>query len=159
MTVLQEYDLEINPAKIMKGQGLFLLVSQSNDLEQEQQWEQEEDISVDIVKVISTPTSKRYDDIRFYHTHGYAPITLYLRRHRDLRLKNAPYHLIDGVPFRRNYDCVFLICLEKVEADNILLDFHANPTRGHYLGEIISHKILRAGYYWAMLFKYAYSFV
>ena len=29
MTVLQEYDLEINPSKIVRGQGLRQLVTQS----------------------------------------------------------------------------------------------------------------------------------
>ena len=33
MIALQEYDLEIKPAKIIEGQGLCLLVSQSNDRE------------------------------------------------------------------------------------------------------------------------------
>ena len=37
---LQEYDLEINPTKIVKGKGLCLLSSQSKDLEDQQNnWE------------------------------------------------------------------------------------------------------------------------
>ena len=65
MNAPQEYDLEIKCAKIVKGQGLCLLASQSNDLEKEQQLIQEEDMSIDIVNVIYTLSSKWYDDIRF----------------------------------------------------------------------------------------------
>ena len=43
--------------KIAKGEGLFLLATQSNDPDKEQQWIQEEDISKDTVNVISAPTS------------------------------------------------------------------------------------------------------
>ena len=40
MTALQEYDLEIKPAKIVRGQGLCQLTSHSNDPEhQYTDWE------------------------------------------------------------------------------------------------------------------------
>ena len=68
MTALQEYDLEIKPSKIVKGQALCLLTAQPNDPVQEQQWIQEEDMSIDTPEVISC---EQYDDIRFYLTHGY----------------------------------------------------------------------------------------
>ena len=57
MTVLQEYDLEINPTKIFKGQYLILLVSKSNDPKKELQWKHEEDVSEDTLNVISAPSS------------------------------------------------------------------------------------------------------
>ena len=92
MTALQEYDLEINPAKNFKGKVFCLLVSQCNDPEQEQlQWNQEEGTSKDNVNVISTPTSKWYDAIIFFLTHGSTPQNLYFKKCVDLGLRVAPY--------------------------------------------------------------------
>ena len=87
MVALQEYDLNINTTKMVKGQGLCLLEAQSNNLEQEQQWIQEEDMYVDTVDVIFAPSSEWYDDIKFYLTHGYGPPTLKFNKNRTLILK------------------------------------------------------------------------
>lgn len=43
MTFLQEYDLEIKPTKIVRGQGLCKLVVESRDLKEEEHgWENED---------------------------------------------------------------------------------------------------------------------
>ena len=91
MTPLQEYDLEIKPAKMVKGQGLCLLEAQSNVPEQERKCIHEEDMSVDTIYVITAPSFEWYDDIIFYLTHGYSPPTLDFKKHRTLRLKETPY--------------------------------------------------------------------
>ena len=114
---------------------------------------------VNIVDVISSSSSEWYDDIRFYLTHGYAPLTLYFKKHITLRLKVAPYQFIDNVLFRRNYDGVFLRCLEKLEAKNLLFEMHVGPARGHFSGETTAHKVLRVGYYCPALFKDAHIVV
>ena len=159
MLALQEYDLEINPAKIVIQQGLCLPAAQSNDPEQEQQWIQEEDMSIDTTDVISAPSFEWYDDIRFYLTYGYAPPTLDFKKRRTMRLKATPYQFIDNVLFRRNYDGVFLRCLEKLEAKNLLFEMHVGPARGHFSGETTAHKVLRVGYYCPALFKDAHIVV
>ena len=50
-----------------------------------------------------------------------------------MRLKETPYQFIDNVLFCKNYDGVFLRCLEKPKADKILVDLHAGPVEGHYV--------------------------
>ena len=117
--------MEINPSNIIKGQGLCFLESQYNDLEQEQQLIQEEDMFVDTIDVISAPSSEWYDDIKFYLTHGYAPLTLDSKKHRALRLKATPYQFIDNVLFHINFDGVFLRCVEKTNIGNIMFEMHA----------------------------------
>ena len=53
MKMLHEYDLEIKPTKIVKGQGLCLLSSQSKDPEDQQtNWEQEEAVPTCSVNAI-----------------------------------------------------------------------------------------------------------
>ena len=114
---------------------------------------------VDTIDVISTPSSEWYDDINFYLTHGYDPPILEFKQCRILSLKETPYHFIDNVIFRRNYDGVFLRCLEKLEADNLLFEMQVGLAEGHFSGETTAHKVLRDGYYWMTLFKNAHTFV
>ena len=77
MTALQEYYLEIKPAKIVKGQGLCLLSSQSNNPEDQQtKWDQEEAVPIGSINAIETTTSEWYDHIKFFLNHGFSSQTL-----------------------------------------------------------------------------------
>ena len=117
---------------MVKGQGLCLLVAQSNVPKQERQCIHEEDMKPKTIDVIYASLSEWYEDIRFYLTHGYAPPNLEFKKHRNLRLKETPYQFIDMVLFQKNYDGVFLRFLEKPEDDKILVDMHAGPVGGHF---------------------------
>ena len=64
----------------------------------------------------TTPNSW-YDNIRFYLTHGSAPINLDSKNIRALRLKYASFQLINDVLFRKKFDGVFLRCLEKEDSE------------------------------------------
>ena len=90
---------------------------------------------------------------------GTAPDYLEPRKRRALRLKYAPYLLINNILFRRNSDRVLLRCLKKDETEVILKELHFGPAGGHFGGETTAHKILRAGYYWPTLFRDSYAFV
>ena len=145
MTALQEYDLEIKPTKIVRGQGLCWLTSQSNDPENQQaDWEQEEATPTSFVNALETAASDWYDHIIFFLHNGFSPETLDPKKCRALRLKSAPYQLIDNVLFRKNYEGVFLRCLEKDQTNDFLFQFHAGPTGGHFSGDTTTHKIIRA---------------
>ena len=64
-----------------------------------------------------------------------------------LRLNSASYQIIDGVLFRKNYDGVFLRCLECDDATKVVIELHDGPVGGHFLEDTTTHKILRARYY------------
>ena len=82
------------------------------------------------------------------------------KKRRALHLKSASYQIIDGVLFRKkNYDRVFLKCLEREDAAKVMKELHDGPDGGKFLGDTTAHKILRAGYYWLNLFKYAHAYV
>ena len=88
MTALQEYDLEIKPAKIVRGQGLCHLTAQLNDPENQQaDWEQEETTPTGFVNALETMASKWYDHIKFSLHNKFSPETLDSKKHRALRLK------------------------------------------------------------------------
>jgi hypothetical protein len=48
-------------------------------------------------------------------------------------------------------------CLEKDEAEKVLLELHAGEDGGNFGGHTTAHKVLRAGYYYPALFKYAHA--
>lgn len=73
-----------------------------------------------ITEVLPIDTESQYDDLIFYLKNGYAPSELDFKIKRALRLKSNQYQLINDVLFRKNYDFVLLICLEKAEAEKFL---------------------------------------
>ena len=61
--------------------------------------------------------------------------------------------------FINNYDGVFLRCLEHEDAKKVVAELHDGPAGGHFLGDTTTQNILKAGYYWSTLFKYAHAHV
>jgi len=49
--------------------------------------------------------------------------------------------------------------LENDDAKKVLKYLHDGPTRGHFIGETNTHKILGVGYYCPTLFKYAHTYI
>ena len=109
MTTLQEYDLEIKPSMIVKGQGLCKLAAEVAHLPNN-------NVEVVIDEVLLTreiyfyppPQDSWYTDIRVFLEIGTAPDYLEPKKRRALRFKSAPYLLIDNILFRRNLDGVLL---------------------------------------------------
>ena len=85
-----------------------------------------------------------YYDIRIYLTRGSCLEHMDASRRRALRLKSNQYHLANDTLYMKNYDGIWLKCLEKDDVDHILKEMHDDPSGGHYGGETIAHKILRA---------------
>jgi hypothetical protein len=158
VTSLQEYDIEITPAQIVRGQGLCKLVVDSAAGQQE-----ENDMSnpgqhnQNAICCAQNSVSPWYDDIKFCLEHGSAPHHLDPTKRRVLRLKSASFHLINGTLFRQNFDGVLMRCLDKDEAKKVLLELHAGEAGGHFGGDTIAHKFLRYGYYWPTLFRDAHA--
>ena len=61
--------------------------------------------------------------------------------------------------FRKNYDGVFLRCLKREDANKVVVELHDGPVGGIFSRDTTTHKILRVGYYWLTLFKYAHAHV
>jgi hypothetical protein len=103
-----------------------------------------------------TPNSW-YDKIRFYLTHGSSPCNIDPQNIRELRLKSSFFQLINDILFRKNFDGVFLHCLEKEEFERVPAKLHVGEASGHFGGDTTSHKVIRVGYYWPRLFKDAHT--
>ena len=101
LTTLQEYDLEIKPAKLVKGQGLCKLSAKAQDpqMEEEEGWDNEVDMLQSEVLYMPTSTNSWYNDLKYYLTHGSSLNHLDAHKKRALRLKSSQYQLIDGILF------------------------------------------------------------
>ena len=75
LTTLEEYDLEIKPSKLVKGQGLCKLVVEAQDpqIEQEEGWDNEVDLLQNEVLYMPASTNSWYIDMKYYLTHGRSP--------------------------------------------------------------------------------------
>jgi hypothetical protein len=158
VTPLQEYDIEITPTQIVRGQGLCKLVDDSAARQQE-----ENDRSnlgqhkQNAICCTQNSVSPWYDNIKFCLEHGSAPRHLDPTKIRVLRLKSASFHLVSGIMFHQNFDGVLMRCLEKDEAEKVLLELHAGEAGGNFGGDTTAHKVLTAGYYWPTLFRDAHA--
>jgi hypothetical protein len=159
MVVVQEFDIDIKPAKLVKGQGLCKLAAEAQDRAIEDSgWENEIALWCGEVAYISLGQGSWYKDLTYLLHHRTCLKNLNPRERRALRLKSAQYRLINSVLFRINYDGVLLRCLEREDADKVLKELHDGPTGGHFAGNTTAHKILRADYYWPTLFKDAHTY-
>eukprot|EP00253_Pinus_taeda_P019263 PITA_19263 len=153
ITALQEYDLEIKPASIVRGQGFCKMLAGASHIPKSSSEEvQTYEVSLNDIEYL-------YADTIYYLKNGYAPAHLDHTKKRAQRLKAKQYQLIDDVLFKRNYDSVLLRCLEKTKAEKVLQELHDGHAGGNYAGDDTTQKILRAGYYWPTLFKDSHSYV
>jgi len=68
------------------------------------------------ISCMQTVPNYWYENIRFYLLHGSGPHNIDPKNRRELRLKSESFQLINDILFRKNFDSVFLHCLEKEES-------------------------------------------
>eukprot|EP00253_Pinus_taeda_P016169 PITA_16169 len=155
VTALQEYDLEIRPAKIVRGQGFCRILAGASNIPESSDTGPTEEIN----QISVTDSESQYADLIFYLKNGYAPPNLSYKSKRTIRLKTKSFTIIDDVLFKKNYDSILLRCLEKTKAQKVLQELHDRPAGGHFGGDTTAHKIIHAGYYWPTLFRDAHEYV
>nr|XP_016433048.1 PREDICTED: uncharacterized protein LOC107759585 [Nicotiana tabacum] len=79
---------------------------------------------------------------------------------RTLCTKAARFTLSeDRTLFRRTFDGQLAICLGPGDTNYILREIHKGPCGNHSGAESLVQKVIRAGYYWTDMEKYAREFV
>jgi hypothetical protein len=156
---IQEYDLEIKPTKLIKGQGLAQMLTEGNEQVLDlvcQNSQSRPALSSELQKL---EQHQWYADIIFFLSNLTCPSHLIGHKRRALRLKAAKYCIIqDGLGWR-NPDGVILRCVDELESKRLLVDFHSGFCGGHFAAKTIAHKILRAGYYWPTIFSDVHKMV
>eukprot|EP00253_Pinus_taeda_P005266 PITA_05266 len=155
VTTLQEYDLKIRPAKIVRGQGFCRILAGASNLPESSDTGPTEEIN----QISVTDSESQYAYLVFYLQNGHAPPHLSYKRKRAIRLKAKNFTLIDDVLFKKNYDSILLRCIEKIEAQKVLQELHDRPAGGHFGADTTAHKIIHAGYYWQTLFRDTHEYV
>ena len=91
LILLQEYDLEIKPARLVKGQGLCTFAAEAQDpqMEQDEGWDNEVDFLQNEVLYMLASTNSWYNDMKYYLTHGRSPNHSDTHKKRALRMKSA----------------------------------------------------------------------
>lgn len=154
-----EYDIEIKPTKLIKGQGLAKIITKTNF--------QALDINeLDNEQKMATPQinqsflqSSWYADIIYILLNLQAPSGLSRTKKRFIKMKSLKFRILDGSLFRKNHEGILLNCLIKDETNKVFKEFHAGDCGGHLYWKSTADKILRAGFYWPTLFADVKKFV
>jgi len=159
MEVVQKFDLDIKPAKLVKGQGMCKMAAKAHDqINEDYGWENELDLWCSEDLYVPPGKESWYGKLIYLLHHGTFPKNLNPKERRALRVKSAQYRLVNLALFRVNYDGVLLRCLEREDAEKVLRETHDGSTGGHFAGNTRAHKILRFICYWPTLFRETHTY-
>jgi len=163
IAALLEYEVEIKPTKLVKGQGLAKLMSESNlhaldiNLIATMSDENEEGSSIQVSEMFIL--SPWYSNI-IYVLKNLSPLPGMPRnKARTLKLKAAKFCILNSALYWKDLDGILLNCLVEEEAKKAMEDFHRGECGGHLFWKSTANKILRAWYYWPTLFVDVYKMV
>eukprot|EP00253_Pinus_taeda_P027202 PITA_27202 len=163
ITALLEYDVEIKPTKMVKGQGLVKLMAESNlhtldiNLIIAMSDENEEGSSIQVSEFFTI--SPWYSDIIYVLKNLSPPPSMTRNKARTLKLKAAKFCILNFALYWKYPSGVLLNCLVEKEAKKAMEDCHQGDCGGHHFWKSTANKILRAGYYWPTLFADVYKMV
>ena len=135
--------MHIKPTKIVKGQGFFRLLAGASNIQEPEGTKDFEAIN----QISITDPKSQYAALVFYLKNGYASSNLSYKNKRAIKLKAKNFIIVNDVLFKRNYDSILLICLEKPEARKVLQELHDEPAGRHFGADTTAHKIIHVGYY------------
>lgn len=162
IATILEYYIEINPTKLIKGQGLARLMAESNcnalDITFIAQVDDQEEMATPEISAAFLD-STWYVDIIFVLLNLQAPPGFSRTKDRFLKQKEVRFSILDNVLFWRDHSGILLNCLLKEEADKTLEEFHAGDCGGCIYWKTNAEKILRASFYWPTLFAYVKRYV
>ena len=126
-----EYDIEIRPTKLIKGQGLAKLMSEANfqalDINQ---LDNEPELATPQIN-IAFEQSPWYADICYVLQNLCAPPGLSRTKSRLLKMKASRFCVMNGNLLWKNHEGILLNCLNMNDTDNVIKDFHAGDCGGH----------------------------
>jgi hypothetical protein len=154
-----EFDLEIRPTKLIKGQGLAKLLAKANF----------QDLGVSFINECSGIRQGRlseidpqrepplarcpwYKDVIYFLQELQPQDGLKRNNAKALKLKAVRYCLIYQVLYWKDPLGLLLKCVDPQEVERIMVEFHDNLCGGHHFWKTTAYKILRAGYYWPTMF-------
>jgi hypothetical protein len=147
--VILEYDVEIKPTKLIKGQGLANLMDESNFHALDIKFlavvdEQGEHATPHVKEVFSNSTW--YADLIFVLHNLQSPLGITKTKARFLKLEALKYCILNENLYWKDVGGILLNCLLKYEANKALQEFHERYCGGHLNWKATANKILRASF-------------
>eukprot|EP00253_Pinus_taeda_P033705 PITA_33705 len=161
IVALLEYDIEINPTKLVKGQGLAKLMAESNlhaldiNLIATLSDENDEEPPIQISEMFAL--SPWYSDIIYVLKNFSPPLGMTRNKARTLKLKAAKFCILNLALYWKDPDGVLLNCLVEKEAKQVMEDCHQGDCGGHLFWKSTANFFLRVGesyslYQWGLDF-------
>jgi len=163
IAALLEYDVEIKPTKLVKGQGLAKLMAESNlqaldiNLIVAMSNENEEGSSIQVSEMFSL--SPWYSYIIYVLQNLSPPPGMTRNKARTLKLNATKFCILNSAFYWKDPGGIFLDCLVEEEAKQVMEDFHEGDCGGHLFWKTTANKVLGVGYYWPTLFADVYKVV
>jgi hypothetical protein len=165
---LIEFDVEIKPTKLVKGQGLAKPLAKQNcklleinlvsvNADNVQSSEDKEGGEMQVSAHLTN--CKWYSHIIHFLQTLSVPSDLTKTQGRDLKLKAMNFCINGNLLFWKNPIGLLLRCMNQEEAAKVMIEFHNSERGGHHYWKTTAHKILRSGYYWPSLFSDVCEFV
>ena len=161
---IMEYDVEIRPTKLVKGQGLAKLLAESNcqalglHVMAEESVPEEDQAILEKEKIMDYYSSSEwYADIVHFLLFLHCPEHMDRKAARSLKLKATKYCLMEEKFFWKDPGGILLRCLDKSEIEGVIYESHEGACGGHKYWKTTAYRILRAGYYWPSLFADVYQ--
>jgi hypothetical protein len=161
---IQEFDLEVKPKKLVKGQGLAKILAESNfralginNSQEEEEWVDVNEIEDQITKIRIEEkfvSSNWYKDIVTCLLTLKCPSDLSPSKARMLKLHAIKYCISEKRLYWKDPLGLLLVCLVESETKEVIGQFHEGVCGGHHAWRDTPYKILRASYYWPKRFPY-----
>ena len=156
IAVILEYDLEIKPTKLIKGQGLAKIMAESKfqalDINMFNALDEQEEFSTPIIEDHFL-NSSWYANILYVLLNINVPPGLSKTKARFLMLKAISYYILDKCLYWKKSSGLLHKCSPENDANKIKHEFHEGECGGHLYWKSNANKILRASYYWPTLFQ------
>ena len=168
MEILQDFYLEIQSMKLLRGHGLMKMIA-NNKIGNEKEFKFDDETStkdqqkkiilsqVDIDQGIIIDVW--YQDIVYYILQNQYPNWMNNSQHRGLKMKCESYMLQNRKLYKRNYEGIYLKCLGQEEVKEVLEKFHGKYGTIHGSKEDMTHMILISRYLWPTIFKDTFEHV
>eukprot|EP00253_Pinus_taeda_P024330 PITA_24330 len=166
-----EFNIELKPTKLVKGQGLARLLAEENcrtlDINlmcsnsENGPTEEEEAAEPDRKHLVAKNlASCDWDSaiVKFLLKLEIPP-GFTQSQVRTVKLRVAKYCIYKNLRYWRDPSGMILRRLDKEQSMEVVQQFHSSMCGGHHYWKTTAHKILRAGYYWPTLFSNVFSFV
>lgn len=156
IAALLEYDAEINPTKLVEGQGLAKLMAESNlhvldiNLIATMSDENEQGLSIQVAETFVL--SPWYSDIIYVLQNLSSPPSMARNKARTLKLKAAKFCILNSALYWKDPGGILLHYLVEEEVNQVMEDFHKGGCGDQLFWKTTANKILRARYYWLTLF-------